>query len=176
MCVCRSAYFNLFNRHVLVRAAAALAGWTGIREVGDSASDVVKKIVKKMNFCQINVSEYFVIANDAWCTIKIEKKRREKSRTKLDPNVRRERARLYKIFARKRLFGDLAFVHTRATFFPHCIFFSRGVSYAIQHNSPTMSTSVPYLSIVYARWLLDSPHLESSRGDRINARFLYKIG
>jgi len=39
-----------------------------------------------MNFCQINVSEYFVIANDAQ-HIKT-KKKGEKNRTKLDPGAR----------------------------------------------------------------------------------------
>lgn len=97
-----------------------------------------------MNFCQINVSEYFVIANDAQ-HIKIKKKREEKggkNGTKLDPGVRRERARLYKIFGRERLFGNFyvarlrmhAFAHVRLicmcasaspAIFSRCIFFLR---------------------------------------------------
>lgn len=125
MCVCRSACFNLFNRHVLVRAAAALAGWTGIREVGDSASDAVKNS-KKMNFCQINVSEYFVIANDAWRTIKTEEKRNGKKGEKKKPGKTwSQRARLYKIFARKRLFGDFyARLCVRAPLFSLIVYFS----------------------------------------------------
>lgn len=72
-----------------------------------------------MNFCQINVSEYFVIANDARHDRNKKKrvsegererqrkrgrKRSEGNGTKLDPGARATNARLYKIFARERLF------------------------------------------------------------------------
>jgi len=61
-----------------------------------------------MNFCQINVSEYFVIADDARYD---KNKKKERKKQNLIPARAMERARLYKIFARERLFGDLCAMH-----------------------------------------------------------------
>lgn len=64
-----------------------------------------------MNFCQINVSEYFVIADDAQHDKNKKKEGKKKKKQNLITARAMERERLYKIFAWERLFGDFCVMH-----------------------------------------------------------------